>query len=153
MAQFVKNAVFRDHRVSIPQGDGLSQPSPAMADPRLHPRLRAQAPFPQPMHKRLPRRFALPIGDLPIQDLPLATAIRPQPQRDQHYHLLSLALLALTLAFVQLDGLRLGLLAQPNAIELHHGRPIDDRVTARLPKPRLYLIDAVLDAASAHTAP
>jgi hypothetical protein len=74
----------------------------------------------------------------------LATAIRPQPQRDQHHRLLSLAL---PLAFVQLDGLRLGVLAQPNAIELHHGRHIDDRFTARLPKQRLYLIDTVVDGA------
>src|SRR2546421_12915512 len=67
---------------------------------------------------RLPGRFALPIGALPIQDLPSATAICPQPQRDEHHHLLSLALLALALAFVHLDGLCLGLLAHPNAIEL-----------------------------------
>jgi hypothetical protein len=41
----------------------------------------------------------------------------------------------------------LGLLAQPNAIELHHGRHIDDPFTARLPKERLYLIDALVDGA------
>jgi hypothetical protein len=74
---------------------------------------------------------------LPIQDLPLATAICPQSQRDEHHHLLSLALFALTPAFVQLDGVRLGLHAQPNAIELHHGRHIGDRFTARLPQERL----------------
>jgi hypothetical protein len=84
---------------------------------------------------------------LPIQDLPFATAIRPQPQRDQHHHLLSRALLALPPAFVQLDGLRLGLLAQPNAIELHYGRNITDRLTACLLKQRLYLIDALVDGA------
>src|SRR5216684_7511099 len=94
---------------------------------------------------RLPRRFALPIGHLPIQNLPLATAIRPEPQRDQQHDLFPLALLALASALVQRDGVRLGLLAQPNAIELHHGRHIDDRFTVGELSQRLYLIDALVD--------
>jgi hypothetical protein len=84
---------------------------------------------------------------LPIQDLPLATAIRPQPQRDEHHDLFPLALLAFAPALVQLDGLHLCLLAQPNTIELHHGRHIDDRFTAGLLKERLNLIDALVDGA------
>src|SRR6202162_2741207 len=99
------------------------------------------------MHKRFPCGFALPISHLPIQDLPSATAIGPQPQRDEHHHLLSLALVAFAPALVQLDGLRLGLLAQPNTIELHHGWHIDDRFTPCLPKQWLYLIDALVDGA------
>src|SRR5947209_7191779 len=60
--------------------------------------------------------------------LPFATAIGLQSQRDEHHHLLSLALLALAVAFVHLDGFRLGFEAQPNAIELHSGGNITERL-------------------------
>src|SRR5438270_11423976 len=99
------------------------------------------------MHKWLPRGFALPISDLPIQDLPFATAIGPQSQRDEHHHLLSLALLALALTFVHFDGFRLCLQAQPNAIELHHSWNITNRLTPCELSQQLNLIDALVDGA------
>ena len=55
--------------------------------------------------------------------------------------------LPLALAFVHLDGFRLGLQAQPNAIELHHGRNITDRLTVCELSQRLNLIDALVDGA------
>jgi hypothetical protein len=45
----------------------------------------------------------------------------------------------------------LGMLAQPQAIERHHGRHRDDRFTACLPQQRLDLSDAVVDSTSAYT--
>ncbi len=45
-AQFVKNAALLEHRAPIDPGDGLSSLATAIADHRLQPRLRTQAPFP-----------------------------------------------------------------------------------------------------------
>src|SRR2546421_4257932 len=69
---------------------------------------------------RIPCRFAFSISDLPIQNLPLATAIGPEAKRDEKHHFLATALMALAPPFVQLDGLALRLLTEPNAVELHH---------------------------------
>src|SRR5947209_9287975 len=96
---------------------------------------------------RLPSRFALCIGHLPIQDLPFATAIGPQPKGHQQHHLLSRSLLALALAFIQLDGVRRGLHPQPNAIELDDSGDLADWFTAPLLQERLDLIDALIERA------
>src|SRR5438132_6669709 len=96
-----------------------NSPQPS-ASHRLQPFFLTHAPFPEPMHKGLPCRLAFPIGHLPIQDLPLATAIGPEPQGDEQHHFLAGALMPLAPSFVPLDRLCLCLQAQPNAIELHH---------------------------------
>src|SRR5947209_5538804 len=83
---------------------------------------------------RIPCRFAHPISDLSIQDLPLAAAIGPQAQCDQEHHFLATALTPLAPPFVQLDGLCLHLLAQPDPVELHNSRHIDDGLAMRLLK-------------------
>lgn len=99
------------------------------------------------MHKWVPCGFALSISHVPIQDLPSATAIGPEAKCYQQHYFLSRFLLTLALAFVQLDGVRLGLQAQPNAIELYHRRHLADRVTVRELSQRLDLINALVDGA------
>ncbi len=141
IAQLVKEAALLNHCRSIGPSYGLASLATPIPDHRLEPVLQAQAPFPQAMDKWLPRRFTLSIRDLPIQDLPLATAITPQPQRDEQHDFLALALLALPLAFVHLDRFRLSLQAQPNAIKLHNGRNISKRFTACELSQRLDLVD------------
>jgi hypothetical protein len=110
------------------------------------------AAFPKPMHQPFPSGLALSISHLPVQNLPFAAAIAPQAERDEDDDFLASALMALATAFVHLDDLRLRLQAQPNAIELHHGRNIGDGVTMRLLKQGLNLIDPLVDGASSHTA-
>jgi hypothetical protein len=61
-------------------------------------------------------------------------------------HLLfALALLPLALPFIVLEGLRLGLQAEPNAIEPHQGRDLREGGTMRLLKQGCDLIDPVVD--------
>src|SRR5260370_25704729 len=92
------------------------------------------------MHKRFPRRFALPVSHLPIQDLPFTTAIRPEPERDEQHHLPARSLLSRALAFFQLNGVRLGLDVQPTAIELHHPEHFTNRFTPCELSQRLHLL-------------
>ena len=60
--------------------------------------------------------------------------------------------MALAPTFVQFDGLRLGQLTQPNAVELDDGRDISDGVTVGELLQRFELIDAFIDRAQADTA-
>ena len=110
-----------------------NSPQPS-ASHGLQPVLWAHAPFPETMDKRVPCCFVFPIGHLPVQDLPFATAIRPEPQRDEQHHFLAAALMTLAPSFVHLARVHLGLHTEPNAVELDHGRDIGDRFSARLPK-------------------
>jgi hypothetical protein len=103
---------------------------------------------PRPCHPwggMAPCRFPLIVSHLPVQDLPFATAISPEPKGDQKHGLLAGALMPLALAFVQLDGLGLALHAQPNAVELHYGRYLGDGFTACLLKEGFDLIDAFVN--------
>src|SRR5437588_10334062 len=66
--------------------------------------------------------------------------------------MLARSLMALTLAFIRLDGVLWHLQGEPNAIELHDGRSLGDRFTVGLPAERLQLIDPFIDRPQAHTA-
>jgi hypothetical protein len=102
------------------------------------------------MHKRVPSRLAFPIGDLPIQDLSLATAIRPEPQRHQQHHFLATSLVPLATSFIWFERVCLALHTQPNAAELHYSRNIGDGFTPCLLENRLDLINPVIDRASSN---
>ena len=123
-----------------------NSPQPS-ASHGLQPVLRPHTPFPQAIDQRFPRLFAFTVGHLPVQDLAFAAAIGPEAKGDQQHHLLACSLMTLALTFVQLDGVRLALHAQPNAIELDASRDIGDGFAVRLPKERFDLIDAFVDRA------
>src|SRR2546425_7850090 len=89
------------------------------------------AVFPQPALFE-PIKQALPIGlafgpsHFPIQDGSFATAIRPQPQGHQQHYLLACSKLSLSASAIPLRLSGRLLIAQPNAIELHHRRYFRD---------------------------
>jgi hypothetical protein len=99
------------------------------------------------MHKRVPSGLAFPIGDLPIQQFSLATAIRPEPQRHQQHHFLATSLMPLATSFIWFERVCLALHTQPNAVELHHWRHIGDGFTPGWLEERLDLINPVIDRA------
>src|SRR6266705_841914 len=106
------------------------------------------------MDQPFPSDLALSISHLPVQNLPFAAAIAPQAEGDEDDDFLASPLMPLATAFVHLDGVCLRLQAQPNAIELHHGRHIGDEVTMGLLKQRLNLIDPLGErCVSPHCSP
>jgi hypothetical protein len=94
--------------------------------------------------------LAFPIGDLPIQDLSLATAIGPEPQRNQQHHFLATSLMPLAASFLWFERVCLALHPQPNAVELHDSRNIGAGFTPCLLENRLDLIHPVIDRASSN---
>src|SRR5260370_16193489 len=84
-------------------------------------------PFPQTIDQRFPRCFPFTVRHLPVHYLAFAEACGPETECDEDDDFLTRARFAFTLAFVQFDGVRLGLHAQPNPIELHYGGDNGDR--------------------------
>ena len=66
--------------------------------------------------------------------------------------MLARSLMALTLAFIRLDGVLWHLQGEPHTIKLHDSRSLSDRFTVGLPAERLQLINTFIDRPQAHTA-
>ncbi len=141
----MKKTPLLKHGRAVHQSHRLSQFTTSISDHRLQSTLRSHAAFPQAIDQALPRRFALVVSHLPVQDLAFATAISPQAQRHQQHYFLAVAFLALAAPLVHLEGVRLRLHPQPDAIKLHPSRHLRNALVASLLQQGFDLIDALID--------
>jgi len=102
------------------------------------------------LHQSFPGSLVFLLGYFPIQDVPSAAPICPQAQGDQHHHAFAPGAVTLALAAILVETVLLGLHAEPDAIELHHGRHLADGFAMHVREPRFQLIDALIDGTQSH---
>src|SRR5438128_1943585 len=103
------------------------------------------------MDEPLPSLLLLTVCDLPIKNLPFATAVGPQAQGDEHHDALAALLMTLALAAILFETLLLRLHAHPDTIELHHRRHIANRLMMNLGQTRFELIYSFIDRSQPYT--